>query len=897
MSSIDGTNEDDEHALARSITLTSHRGHSFINHRSVQEQGGSLQAEDDRNDESHKHLSQNLHHRGFRSQTSEVRISSDQPEQLNANMHQIKKKRRRSRRSLLPSPLAQWMGLLAVVSSVRLIWMSTYGGIITPTSVERKATWSFPIPRLLSGESGRQMRTRPRLPAKIWFAPEQIHLGAKQFTYPSFPPKNATVATDFCGDSMNNERILISGILSHPVASELALSLSRQCGVNHIAGLTEHLLTVDQSQRLEFLMRHLPKLKLQISEYPLTDFHMQQVMDRFDPTIIYHFEPLSFIPGIDQPEIFAMRSSLDQLSRICKALVRAKHAKNFALQGRGPRMIYVNPLRLSRNSLSQSNIVSFHSVQLQTYWSEFGFDAVQLNLPTIYGPFQEGAALLGLNKTSDEFLKSEWATAQPLIHISDAINSIIASAQSTTCESSSMASLPVLTAPKSDIITLGELRNVFKEMHRKPNKAMKHAGKLYPILSWYYRQTTPNTANFSMLPNKEATIKALRLVSKILNSDRLWPNVASQVERRQHNLFPCTSECARQSLSCRFSIWDAIIPISQRATSDCRYLLYTANFSDSIVELPELTVSVNNASWPQPAFCQLAFVSSKSPLVMNALSVDASAVNGNFTSKGWRLIWINETENSLSEADYIMPKIAPSNLFSSQLSKAAYLEPQHMTSIPPLQILCFLMAKRLDASSIPAKLVHRKGHTVILPAVPERHIMLMGHTFDFFLPEVSDPNYMSHLAKLVLSQKGQGIIDDLSVTTRQLQAYTKSLQWQKEKMIPFEPVDSYLLIHNLRYKQSRQLRCHWYEEQLFWSMGRENRDLEDLSLAFVMHRWRRQFWLDTPSIPEIEERWGERMLVEEKELPSDPNSDELSFEAYAKLHSRMKARRVYELDG
>jgi hypothetical protein len=685
---------------------------------------------------------------------------------------------------------------------------------------------------------------------------------------------------------MSNEKILISGILAHPVGAELALSLSQQCGARHIVGLIEHLLSVEQSRRLEFLLQKLPKLKIYVSRYPLSDSKMQRLLEWFMPTIIYHFEPLSTISETEIPGIFARQTSLEQLSRICRAV-----ARGIGLFARGPRVIYINPSRLSGSSGLDRIILSMRTTALQTFRLLFGIEAVQLNLPSIYGPFQEGAVLLGLNETTDEYLKSPQAALQPLIHISDAVVAIIVSSRVSYFNTTDV-SPPILSAPATKRTTLAMLLQIFNDIHRRNKKAIANAGKIYPILSWYYHQTTPHSSNFSMLPNKQATIKALGLISKMLHKGKV--TLVSQLERRQHNLFPCVSECARQSLSCRSSVWKSTISISKNSTRGCKYLLYTANFSESLLDLPEVMVSVNNASWPRDLFCQVAFVSSQSSLVNQVFGTKSNVTyeNGKAVRNGWRLVAIDGNDKSLSEADYIMPKIAPSKLFSASVDKAAYLEPQQMTSLPPLQILCFLMAKRMDARSVPARMTSREGHKLTLPPVPEKHIMFVGHTFDFDdadLPFQSSSEYMVQLAKAVLHQKGKLGTHEGQWPTRQLLAYTKSIQWQQEQELSFEPVDTYLLVHNLRYKQSRRLRCHWYEEQLFWESqgGHSSRDLEDLSLSYVIHRWRRQQWLDTSPADESEDRWGERLLVETQR---ETNS---SVNVYVKLHQRMKARRIY----
>ena len=64
-----------------------------------------------------------------------------------------------------------------------------------------------------------------------------------------------------------------------------------------------------------------------------------------------------------------------------------------------------------------------------------------------------------------------------------------------------------------------------------------------------------------------------------------------------------------------------------------------------------------------------------------------SALNGRLLSNGWQLVWTNEDPQSLSEADYMMPKIVPGSFFGNNVVKAMYLEPEHLTSIPSIVVI------------------------------------------------------------------------------------------------------------------------------------------------------------------------------------------------------------------
>jgi hypothetical protein len=52
---------------------------------------------------------------------------------------------------------------------------------------------------------------------------------------------------------------------------------------------------------------------------------------------------------------------------------------------------------------------------------------------------------------------------------------------------------------------------------------------------------------------------------------------------------------------------------------------------------------------------------------------------------------------------------------------------------------------------------------------------------------------------------------------------------------PYQWTRLSLLIHDFTMEESRQLRCDWFDEYLFWG---SNRNLEELSLAYVIGKRR-----------------------------------------------------------
>ncbi|KAL3944626.1 MAG: hypothetical protein SGBAC_001286 [Bacillariaceae sp.] len=302
--------------------------------------------------------------------------------------------------------------------------------------------------------------------------------------------------------------------------------------------------------------------------------------------------------------------------------------------------------------------------------------------------------------------------------------------------------------------------------------------------------------------------------------------------------------------------------------------------------------------WPSDTVCQLAFVSSRSKLVTNLMSdkeaqhgQEKSSLevwNGNLSHNRWKLLWPNQSSTHLAEGDYIMPKIAPGSFMSHNVTKALYLEPSNIDTLPSLPILWFLMSKQLDQRKIPGrdKIVRRKGtsaeSTVHIPGIPSKRVALFTHWF-------ATQGYATAgaMAKDILDQKGIGW--ERSWPTQQMSLYDYAM-----RDFEFKVPDTFLVVHNVQSDRSRRLRCEWYEEQLFWSTddGEElrSRDLEDITLASVLARWRAEGRL----IPDDDETWGERMLTDDELKEEREEHDSSSTQYFVKMHRPMAVRRKYE---
>lgn len=831
------------------------------------------------------------------------------------------------------------------------------------------------------------------------------------------------------GTKSATRRFIISGILSHPLGAELALALSSLDA--HILGLSDHPVTVLECRRLEFLMQRIPNLEVKITKYPMGGFKMERLLRDFMPTNVVHFEPNTFEQGrinalIHEPQTAHIhaRASMRQLDILCRAIVRLRNHQNVVGKPNlHPSFLYVtNKQDRYMSSSSSENYFDDHhrstflsmmssllhrqSIQLQTYHTRYKLTAIQLVLPEIYGPFQEGAdwfddefltkvfsllptITLGENNrtttaaTATNYftsLTSSWLpnnsmdnvqSTRQLIHISDALmltldiamNGIVplqgATNTTTNTTDSIYPQYPMFAPTNTQTRTLDELIHLFGgTLNSKTINSDSNV--IGSMLSWRHKVVMPyqsvvQSNSADVIAERDATIDALTSTRhQLQESQSRDASGVSQLERRQDSLFPCSSECANY-VNCQPSVWDSVIPRTKEITSDCRYMLYMTDFTPTLEELPLINDGPNNTVWPRHMFCQVAFVSSKSPLVQRALEMEQlvdgeddpsnkdgdkddeskeeadSDPNGRLVSNGWRLIWTDQDSQSLSEADYTMPKILPGSFVGTNMFKAMYLEPQHVASIPSKFVMWFLMGRKLDA--LAKKAMTRLGgndEMVVVPAVPARSMSLFGHTHDsdydydydydkdqkkssnFNRGNVDGDNrltfaqtkYTKGVAEYILQQKGMSLARRGTYSSwpnRQLQAYNEAIRWY-DGTARLRLADTFFIVHHIRDDSvSRCLRCEWYEEQLFWSNSTDlssgnktgpNRDLEDLSLSYVLHRRRREGRL----IPD--EKWGEKIqrnveALQASKQPESLESNAVERDYFVMLRERMKSRRVY----
>ena len=737
----------------------------------------------------------------------------------------------------------------------------------------------------------RRKRTRPQMRTEEQIAildnPEKTDLYANdkvvaKYSAMTFSVTEHVTGNDFCGHFNADDRIMISGITSHALATELALTLAEVCGVRHMVGFVEHLMNAEESLRLEFLYRQIPSLKVGLLTGSLDHHATREFFQRFQPTHVFVFQA-----DVDEERAFALGLNLNNLRQICDAIIKTKSEEN----ANGPALLYV--ATGASRSMKQNIIMESTHIILGAYRVKYGLDARALRLPQIFGPYQTGASWLH----SDEFVRTVTEMyeepsstpalplskmGEPIMSVSNAIQSILASTKSG--DVANYEWIPSFSAPQHETTLLNlskSLLSFFRASLTSNFNEESQDSSILPILSWNhkrakpYRDPTPSQTS-PIVENRQLTALSLNYTRHRLAKDKSIENGAfSLLERRQHDLFPCISVCASR-VECKPSIWDSVAEITKRVTKDCKSVVYTANFAQRLTLLPPVreTYTYNNQKWPKNKMCQVAFVSSTSTIFQQAAGSD-SELNGRVSMNNWILVAVDAVTETMERSDLMLPKTNPESLFGKNVQHAVYIETRHYRFVPPLQI-CYEIIDRM-------KVAAEVQDDYLLP---RRDTVFFIHLYikkDDNQLDQMEPDYISEAAKFIRKQNNDKVLSgdepmEKFYSTRQNEAYTRSLLWEKEA-IEFELVDTSFMVYSLHDFRSRQLRCEWYEEELFWS-NENNENLEGLSFAYVLHRWRRREMLhqtgkimlthDGEQIPlaEAESRKSVASIAEDGKEPS-----------------------------
>lgn len=319
---------------------------------------------------------------------------------------------------------------------------------------------------------------------------------------------------------------------------------------------------------------------------------------------------------------------------------------------------------------------------------------------------------------------------------------------------------------------------------------------------------------------------------------------------------PCASGCGIPEY-CAPSIYDNVIPVSKNITSKCDYVLYLVNLWPDEEIIAKMSKESDDEV-RESKVCKLAFVALDGKIAKKEVSLSAKLAkgeelgplhyakyNGKLQHSGWTLLFVPGNAATIPEADFSLAKLSPRNLFASNVKKAMYVHPEKFP--PPSTDSVHMLMRYVDAKA------QKPGHEwatkqgkqvrVTTPAAPARRTLL-------FLPEDKFPedifkgakDSVSAVASYILER--DGIKNNKRIANQQLMyqhasslvrtGLLRSPHVAKFADRPMQYGRSAWIIHELTLEESRQLRCEWYQEQVFWG----NSEFDDFSLGFVLARRR-----------------------------------------------------------
>lgn len=291
------------------------------------------------------------------------------------------------------------------------------------------------------------------------------------------------------------------------------------------------------------------------------------------------------------------------------------------------------------------------------------------------------------------------------------------------------------------------------------------------------------------------------------------------------NRLPCASSCAKD---CTATVWDNVIPLTQKATEQCLYVIYTADFDANLRQV------YKPPQKDQPLLCRLAFVAEQSPVAQHA--IQHGEENGKVVIDNWTIVWVSKDDTTLTNAELSLLQLEPTRFFHKKVRKAMYAGSRIYAEPPDASILNILV--RLDHQAMPRHFVKEYRHGTKLsrfierPAERARVVGLFASE-----PSVSIKN-MNEYQKLAEADP------EIKLSRRQVTYYKHASHWIQMDMnrpdmemrntmfapYPFQWVSMGLLVHDLQVEAARTLRCHWLDENTYWG----SRGADEMSLAYVI---------------------------------------------------------------
>ena len=335
--------------------------------------------------------------------------------------------------------------------------------------------------------------------------------------------------------------------------------------------------------------------------------------------------------------------------------------------------------------------------------------------------------------------------------------------------------------------------------------------------------------------------------------------------RELHTSYPCASECSTQT--CTPSVFDDVLDITHEVTEGCEVVMYTMALGYDVEQMgleTEYSDGEEQEEWLETTVCTIAFVPSESSLVRNVIAqipanslskrnippdsdyaTKVKALSGRIAHKGWALILVGGTVESLTAEDMYTVKLSPARLFHNEVRKAMFVD-ENFSHTPFPEDVQFLASETsrgvLKKRTVKGPDAKGRETKYKLPEEPQRRAVLLVSPMRK-IPEADgdkmplveitakmmedvglDPNE-GESAEIEVQRKFYTLARSLinSMDLRSLQ----SVQQNKLEIKDF--IRSKWIVHHLKLEEGHQLRCEWYREHVRWGTH-----LDQLSFAYIM---------------------------------------------------------------
>eukprot|EP00934_Nitzschia_sp_Nitz4_P007707 Nitzschia sp. Nitz4//scaffold106_size73319//59687//62451//NITZ4_005746-RA/size73319-processed-gene-0.72-mRNA-1//-1//CDS//3329532550//7697//frame0 len=598
----------------------------------------------------------------------------------------------------------------------------------------------------------------------------------------------------------------------------------------------------------------------------------------------YPYAALQVIPREkDVPKAGMMEALLEQFRKIKREGGRVPHfsyASSFE--------VYPYATNSSANPLAETQPITTPSsmrgasklideVLAKLYYDEYGLFSVGLRLFSVYGPWSvPGSPLYEMAEraVSGELPvgDSTWSTVQDYVYIDDAVDAIMTSMQfrpagdsphplvvnvasGTGSSLEDIARIMAEYFPRKDAVSglrnefpasvaIGSIERAKKILGYQPQVSLREG--VTKLLAWHYDRAFPYGSNLDEGGNNLENLVKHGVVGCLPNDTECL---------RGAPVFPCASECAHAS-QCTTSYYDDVIGWTQALTAQCSSVMYTVDLRDSLESIPSAHVKVDTKSdYYLEGSCNLAFVSSNSPLVVNLRSGNSKSATGIDNPKllqegKWIIVPLSMPSLATGDESILamLPKLSPGLFFAPTVKHAVYVDPDIvLTSVSSILREASMQPYHEDVKGATAMLIGR------------------GKPKDFFAEEEDD-----FLPKTQQFEPTNTIVQNAAYRMVRI-AVSDNLFGDGFMAL----LDSRWMVHTLQSDDSRVFRCDVLSEVSQWEV-----DSDKSAFEFILglhDMWSRviaenPWWIDENVVTVPQSSFEHRRL---QEVPEEDDEEEL----------------------